>query len=73
MHNNNGTEICGFDDNLGGGMIEEQWWIGNDRNSQRYQQMFLECMKKEVGIGGGDIKEEECTLGGGGNLSSGGK
>ena len=35
--------------------------------------MFLECMQKEVGIGGGDIKEEECTLGGGGNLSSGGK
>ena len=26
--------------------------------------MFLECMRKEVGISGGDIKKGECMLGG---------
>ena len=34
------------------------------KNSQRYYQMFFECMRKEVVIGGGDIKEGECILGG---------
>ena len=63
MNNNNGTGIFGFDDNLGGGMNEGWWRIVDGKNSQRYYQMFFECMRKEVVIGGGDIKEGECILG----------
>ena len=45
--------------------MNERWWrIGDGINSQRYYQIFFECMRKEVGIGGGDIKKGECILGG---------
>ena len=44
MNNNNGTNIFGLDDNLGGGMNEEWWRISDGRNSQRDKQMFFECM-----------------------------
>ena len=64
MNNNNGTGIFGFDDNLGGGMNEGWWRIDDGKNSQRFYRMFFECMRKEVAIGGGDIKEGECILGG---------
>ena len=57
MNNNNGTDIFGLDDNLGGGMNEGWWWIGDGRNSQRDYQMFFGCMRKEVEIGGDNIKE----------------
>ena len=63
MNNNNGTGIFGLDDNLGGGMNEGWWRIVDGKNSQRYYQMFFECMRKEVVIGGGGIKEGECILG----------
>ena len=64
MGNNNGTDIFGFDDKLERGMTEGWWRIGNGRNSQRYQQMFFGSMKKETGIGDGDIKDGEYPLGG---------
>ena len=44
--------------------MNEGWWrIVDGKNSQRYYQMFFECTRKEVVIGGGDIKEGECILG----------
>ena len=64
MNNNNGTDIFGLDDNLGGRMNEGWWRIVDGKNSQRYYQMFFECMRKEVVIGGGGIKKGECILGG---------
>ena len=46
MNKNNGTDIFGIDDNLGGGTNEGWWRIGDGRNSQRYWQIFFECMRK---------------------------
>ena len=69
MDKNNGTDIYGFDDNLEGGKNEWWWRIGDGRNSQRYQKIFIECMRMKVGIGGGDIKEGEYPLGGRGIFS----
>ena len=63
MNNNNDTDIFGLDDNLGGGMNEGWWRIVDGKNSQRYYQMFFECMRKEVVIGGGDMKKGEYILG----------
>ena len=44
--------------------MNEGWWrIVDGKNSQRYYQMFFECMRKEVVIGCGGIKEGECIFG----------
>ena len=44
--------------------MNEGWWrIVDGKNSQRYYQIFFECMRKEAAIGGGNIKEGECILG----------
>ena len=62
MDNSNGTDSFGFDDNLVGWMNKEWWWIIDGKSNEIYQKLFSECIRKEIVIGGGDIKEEECLL-----------
>ena len=64
MKNNNGIDIFGFNDNLGGVMNKRWLRIGDGKNIQRYQQICFKYMRKEVGIGGGDVQEGECSLSG---------